>query len=168
MCSLTSYHVLLAEFGEFLTELYALKLTVSYQQQLVHQSPSWLVSIATLLARIQHLAQINNHVEDIMGSISLGNPWQPNHIKNNILRYQGGFLAKERNFFHLPMKKLNYLQWKDFLQYKCVLYLRQPLNPPQFKIIAYRTSNHKLAMGIGQWTTILISSWISEYCWILS
>ena len=31
-----------------------------------------------------HLAQIDNHVEDIMESISLGNPWQPNHIKNNI------------------------------------------------------------------------------------
>ena len=45
--------------------------------------PSWLTSKATSLS--QHLAkQGDNHVEDIMGFILLENPWQPNHINNNI------------------------------------------------------------------------------------
>ena len=55
-------------------------------------------------------------------------------------------------------KKLDYLHLKDTLKYECELYLKQPLTPPQRKIIvSYSTSNHRLAIEIGQWSTIPIS-----------
>ena len=47
---------------------------------------------------------------------------------------------------------------RGFLNYDYELYLKQPLTPPQWKMIAaYRTLNHRLAIGIDQWSTILIS-----------
>jgi hypothetical protein len=78
--SLTTYHILLTEFGELPIESYVIKLSMGFQQRLAYLSPSWLVQKTTSLS--QHLAeqgcntlvQINNHVEDIMRSISLGNP----------------------------------------------------------------------------------------------
>ena len=79
MRSSTTYHILLAEFGELPIELYTLELTMGFQQRLAHLSPSLLVNKATSLS--WNLAQIDNHLENIMGSISLGPPWQPNHIK---------------------------------------------------------------------------------------
>ena len=46
----------------------------------------------------------------------------------------------------------------DILKYECELYLKQPLTPPQHKIIvAYRTLNHRLAIEIGWSSTIPIS-----------
>ena len=36
VCSLTTYHILLVEFGELPMELYALKLTISFQQEVAH------------------------------------------------------------------------------------------------------------------------------------
>ena len=68
------------------------------------------------------------------------------------------FLAKEWNSFHLLGKKLDYLHLKDFLKYKCELYLKQSLTPPQCKVIVdYHTSNHRLAIEIGRWSTIPIA-----------
>ena len=65
------------------------------------------------------------------------------------------FLAKEWNSFHLLGEKLDYLHLKNFLKYECELYLRQPLTPPQCKTIAtYYTLNQRLAIEIGQWSTI--------------
>ena len=47
----------------------------------------------------------------------------------------------------------------DFLKYKCELYLKQPFTPPQRNIIvAYCTSNYRLAIEIGWWTITPISS----------
>ena len=43
--------------------------------------------------------------------------------------------VKEWNSFHLSMKKQDYLHLEDFLKYECELYLKQPLTPPQCKII---------------------------------
>ena len=40
----TIYHILKARFGELPIELYALKLTMGFQQWLTHLSHSWLVS----------------------------------------------------------------------------------------------------------------------------
>ena len=55
-------------------------------------------------------------------------------------------------------KKLDHLHLKDILKYECELYLNQPLTPPQCKIIAtYCTSNNRLAIENGQWSTIPIS-----------
>jgi len=51
VCSSTTYHILLAKFGELPIELYTLKLTMGFQQQLAHLSPSWLVSKATSLSQ---------------------------------------------------------------------------------------------------------------------
>jgi hypothetical protein len=53
------------------------------------------------------------------------------------------------------------------LKYECELYLKQPLTPPQCKIIvAYRITNHRLAIGIGRWSTYYISrdNRISRFC----
>ena len=94
-----------------------------------------------------------------MGSISLGKPMttQP-HQKKPHDGIKKAFLTKEWNSFHLSGKKLNYLHLKDFLKYECELYLKQPLAPPQCKIIvAYHTSNHELAIEIGRWIIIPIS-----------
>ena len=49
------YHILLVEFGELPLELHALKLTIGFQQKLVHLSPSWLVNKVASLS--QHLAE---------------------------------------------------------------------------------------------------------------
>jgi hypothetical protein len=100
-----------------------------------------LVSKATSLSYysvkqgILHMVQIDDHVKDIMGSISFGNRWQPNNMK--IDNIKEAFLAKEWNSFHVLRKKQDYLlHLKDFPKYKCELYLKQPLTPPQCKIIA--------------------------------
>ena len=52
-------------------------------------------------------------------------------------------------------------------QYKCELYLKQPLTPPKFKIIvAYRTTNHRLAIETRRWSTISISRYnrLCHFC----
>ena len=65
--------------------------------------------------------------------------------------------VKKWNSFHLSRKKLNYLHLEDFLKYECELYLKQPLAPPQRKIVAtYRTSNHTVDIEIRRWSTIPI------------
>ena len=46
------------------------------------------------------------------------------------------YFAKEWNSIHLSRKELDYMYFKDFLKYECELYLKQPLAPPQRKIIA--------------------------------
>ena len=92
--STTTYHILLAEFRELPIELYTLKLTMGFQQQLAHLTPSWLVSKATSLSRNQAEQGFNTwHKWTTMWktSFSLGNPWQTKHIKNNIWWYEGGF-----------------------------------------------------------------------------
>jgi hypothetical protein len=72
--------------------------------------------------------------------------------------FKEAILAKKWNSFHLLGKKLDYLPLKDFLKYECALYLKQPLTPPQRKIIAtYYTLNYRLAIKTGRWSTIPIS-----------
>jgi hypothetical protein len=86
VCSLTTYHIRLAKFGEFPIGLYALKLTMGIQQWPAQMSPFWFIGRTTSLS--QHLVeqglQIDNHVEDIMGSISLGNPTRDNPTTSKI------------------------------------------------------------------------------------
>ena len=92
--SSTTYHILLAELGEIPMKLYDLKLTTSFQPWLAHLlvSQSSNITLPTpFRTRGYHLAQTNNHEEGIMGSISLGNMWHRNNIKNHIRWYQGGF-----------------------------------------------------------------------------
>ena len=43
VCSLTTYHILLAKFEELPIELHALKLSIGFQQQLIPLSPFWLL-----------------------------------------------------------------------------------------------------------------------------
>ena len=45
------------------------------------------------------------------------------------------FLAREWNSSHLSWKKLDYLHSQEFLKFECEMYLKQPLTPPQHKII---------------------------------
>ena len=49
--SSTTYHILLAEFGELRMQLYALKPTTTFEQWLAHLPASWLVSQALSLFR---------------------------------------------------------------------------------------------------------------------
>ena len=44
VCSLTTYHILLAEVFEILMKLHAPKLTIDFQLQLAHPPSSWLVN----------------------------------------------------------------------------------------------------------------------------
>ena len=48
--SSTTYHIMLVEFGELSMELYALKLSISFQQCLAHLSSSCLANQATSLS----------------------------------------------------------------------------------------------------------------------
>ena len=48
---LTTYHILLVEFGEFLVKLYALKLTIGSQRRRACLPSSWLDSQATSFSR---------------------------------------------------------------------------------------------------------------------
>ena len=73
--SLTTYHILLVEFGELPIEVYTLKFTMRFQQWLAHLASSRLVNKATSLS--QHLAKQGFdtwHKSTPMGSISLGRP----------------------------------------------------------------------------------------------
>ena len=61
------------------------------------------------------------------------------------------------------MEKLDNNNLKDFLKYKCDLYLKQPLTPPQCKIIvAYCTANHILEIETRWWLTIILSLEITK------
>ena len=51
-------------------------------------------------------------------------------------------MLKSRNSFHLSRKKLDYLHLKNFIEYECELYLKQPLTTSQRKIIVYITIPH--------------------------
>ena len=87
--------------------------------------------------------------------ISLGNPWQPTTSKFVFYHIKEAFLAREWNSFHFLWKKLDFLHLKDFLKYECELYLKQPLTPSHHNIIdAYDTSNHRLAIQIGLWSSV--------------
>jgi len=163
VCSLTTYYILFSLYGKLSIEIYALQVMMGFHQWLAHLPSSWLVnqacSISQHLAqqRGSRMAQIYSHVESILGIVS---SWgQPKHIKNRIWWYQGVFLAKEWNSFHLLGKKLDHIHLKELLKYECELYLKPPLIPPQCKIIvAYRTLNCRLLIEFGRWSTILISS----------
>ena len=127
----------------------------TYSLLLVRQSSN-LTFPTPCRTRIWHLAQINDHVEGIMGSISLGNPWH-HSLDLTFDDLKEAFLAKEWKYFHLTEKKQDYLHLKDFLKYECELYLKQSMTPSQYKyIVAYRIPNHRLAIEIRQWSTIPI------------
>jgi hypothetical protein len=60
------------------------------------------------------------------------------------------FIAIVWKYFHLFGKKLNYLHLKDFRKYECELYMKQPLTPPQRKIIVgYHNFQIGLAIKVG-------------------
>ena len=63
----------------------------------------------------------NNHLEGIMGSTTMQNPWHIDTTNNHILlnAIKNAFLAKEWNFFYLIGKKSIYLHLEDFLNYEC-------------------------------------------------
>ena len=68
------------------------------------------------------------------------------------------FLGEEWNSLCSPSKRPCYLHLKEFLKYKCELYLKQSLTPPQHKtIFAYHNSNHMI-LAIGNWMVVDSSS----------
>ena len=123
--------------------------------------PSWLVDKATLLSQSLAERGFNTwHKLTTMWKTSWGlSHWKFNDntttSKTTYDDIKEVFLAKDWNYFHLFKEKLYYLHLEDLLKYKCELYLKPLLTPPQRKIIfAYCTSNHRLAIETGQWTTI--------------
>ena len=61
------------------------------------------------------------------------------HQRTTCIDIKEAFLAKEWNTFHSCGKKLDYLHLKNFLKYECELNLKQPMTPPQCKIIVLTT-----------------------------
>ena len=121
--------------------------------------------LATIVWLSYHLAEKGAHTCHKSANIWKA-LWGLSHHENNTTtsnitfdNTKCFFLPKEcGNFFHLMRKKLGYLYLKDFLKYEYTLYFKQPLTPPQRKIIvAYHTLDHTLAIGIGCWSTISIS-----------
>ena len=99
--------------------------------------------------RIWHLAQIDNHVEVTMGSISLRNLWQPYTIKNHIQWSQEVVLAKECNYVHLSRKKLDLHPPQGYSQIRMWFVLEATIDTTT-------TQDHRLALiGSGWWWTIL-------------
>jgi hypothetical protein len=86
-------------------------------------------------------------------SLVMGTTQQPS--KSTFDNFEEAFLVKVWNSFHLARKKLDYPHLKDFLKCERELYLKQLLTPSQCEITAaYHTSNHRLAIKIGQWSTV--------------
>ena len=84
------------------------------------------------------MAQIDNHVEDIMGLSQWETHDNPTISKIACDDIKDVFLAVEWNSFHLlGEKKLDLLHLKDFLKYECELYFNQPLTPLERKNHCY-------------------------------
>ena len=163
VCSLTTSHILLAEFGQPPIELNALELSMGFQR-LVHLPSSWLVNQGASL--FQHLAEHGFdtwHKSITMWKASLGlSHWEthdnPTTSKITFDGIKGVFLAKEWNSFHFSRKKLDYLHLKNFYIHEHELYLKQPLTPPQRKtIVTYNISNHRLASDTRWWSNVSFS-----------
>jgi hypothetical protein len=63
-------------------------------------------------------------VEDVVGSMWLGNP-TTSKIKYDAIKEV--LLAEEYNSFQLSGKKQDCLHFRDFLKYKCEMYLKQTI-----------------------------------------
>ena len=128
---------LFAQFGELPMEIYSLKLTMKFQQQLAH-----------LLVKESHfLTTLAN--KGLKPGINL-QPCRKHHgvylITSTTQQHQKSHLIISENHVLLKSGPLliswgrNYLHIKDFLKYEYELYLKQLLPPPQgMIIIAYRT-----------------------------
>ena len=80
------------------------------------------------------------------------------HQKQHKLISRRVFLLKSRTLSISHGRNQITSTSRIFLKYKCQLYLKHPLTPSQRKIIvAYRTSNHKLFIKNGRWTSSPIS-----------
>ena len=132
VCSSTNYHILLAEFGEFLMEIYAHKLIMGFQQRLTHQFPLWLVSNATSLSQTLAKQGFNTWCKlTTVWKTSWGlYHWETHDnlttSKTTCIDIKEVYLAKEWDSFHIVGKKLDYLHLKDFLKYVHKLYSKQP------------------------------------------
>ena len=128
---------------------------------------SWLNSQATSLS--WHLAEINNHVEGITSSISMGSQRQSNNIKSHIWWTQRGFSCYRVELFPSLMKEiaLDYLQLKDFLKHECGLYLKQPLMLPQRNhcCVRHRESSYLPLKLDGGWLSLSLE--IIDYATLL-
>jgi hypothetical protein len=131
--SLTTYHNLLAKFGELPMDLYARKLTMDFRQRLTHLPPP--PSRCVIQATHSPNTLPNNNLTPGTnrqpcgrhhgGSIPWGNHNKPSSFKIDDLK--APFLTKEWNSFHLLGKILDYLHLKDFLKCQCKLYSKQPI-----------------------------------------
>ena len=115
VCSSTTYHILLYEYGELPIELHTLKFTLGFQQRLTHLSYSWLVSKATSLSR--HLAKHGFYTWHKLTTMwktswslshwdTLDNPTTSKIAYDDV---KEAFHTREWNSFHLSGKKLDYL-----------------------------------------------------------
>ena len=82
-------------------------------------------------------------------SISMEKPMTSQHHQQVIFDdLEEVFLPKSGFLYPSPWEEVEYVHLKDFLKNECVLYLKQSLTspPPSKVIVAYCTSNHRLAI----------------------
>ena len=104
------------------------------------------------------MAQIDNHVEDIMGSISWETHDNPTTLKTTYDNTRRFVLAKEWNSFHLSRKKLHYLPLRIFsnTNVNCI-WSNHWLHHSARTSLPTAPRTHRLAIETKQWTTIPIS-----------
>jgi hypothetical protein len=140
VCFSTTYHILLAEFGELPIEIYARKLVMGFQQWLTHQSSSWLVSKAASLSQNMAKQGFNTWCKSIiMWKTSWGlYHWETHDNPTTSRRY---FLLKSGTF--------SISLGRNYITSTSRIFLNMNVNCTQ--------SNHRLAIEIGQWMITPIS-----------
>ena len=139
-------------------ELYLPKLAIGFQQRVALLPSFWLVCVLILSLGwncFWHLAQNDNHLNGIMRSTRMGNPWHFNAIKNHTWYSQASLSSLEKGaFFTSRERKVKYLFTSRTFSTTNVKRIEANLVSTQRKIIAaYRASIHRLAIKIGWWPT---------------
>ena len=132
--TLTSYHILLAKFGEIPMELCTLELIISFQQQLAHLASSWWESI-------NQLHFINTRLNKDLTPNPLG--------RHHGVYHNAKPMTSQHQKIYLHLKDFSTTNvnhtWSNHWHYY-----------PNAKIIvSYFTSNHRLVIEIDWWLIIL-------------
>ena len=150
-----SCHILLPKFGELPMEVYALKVTMGFQQRSQSSNFTFPTPCCT---SIWHLAQINNHVKGIMGSISLGKPMTTQHHQKSLLMIsRRRLLLKHGTLSIFCREDIRFPSPQGFSQVQTWIVLGATIDTTTMQDnYCYNTSNHRLAIEIGRWSTLPI------------
>ena len=124
---------------------------MGFQQQLAHLYPTRLVSKTTSLSNTLPNKELtlgtNQQPRGRHHGVNLiGKPMTTQPDQNQHMSISRRFFLLKSETISIFGKKLDYFHLKDFLEYECELYVKQPLTPPQRKmIVAY----HRLPIEFG-------------------